>query len=296
MTRTGEAGVASAERLRTVVLQTGGLRFGTEGAVVEKVLGVAPASSRSTPTRSARRRPSASIPPRPRSRSCALGRGVRLPLRRAVGARAHLRSAGRARAARLSSTRHDGRARRRLRRPRHGGHAGMSMAAMVRDMRNRFLVALAFTIPIVLWSMVGSELLGTELRDAVRDRPRHLAAAPQPAGRLLRVRRSSSPAPGRALRARTLDMMVLVAVAIGTGWVYSVAATFFIEGEVFYEAAAMLATLRPARALVRDARPRRHQRRDPGAARPRPADGAGHPRRRAGRGSDRRGRRSATCC
>jgi Cu2+-exporting ATPase len=45
-----------------------------------------------------------------------------------------------------------------------------------------------------------------------------------------------------ALRARTLDMMVLVAVAIGTGWVYSVAATFFIEGDVFYEAAAMLAT------------------------------------------------------
>ena len=37
-------------------------------------------------------------------------------------------------------------------------------------------------------------------------------------------------------------MMVLVAVAIGTGWVYSVAATFWIEGEVFYEAAALLAT------------------------------------------------------
>src|SRR6185436_238172 len=32
------------------------------------------------------------------------------------------------------------------------------------------------------------------------------------------------------------------AVAIGTGWLYSVAATFFIEGEVFYEAAGMLAT------------------------------------------------------
>ena len=31
-------------------------------------------------------------------------------------------------------------------------------------------------------------------------------------------------------------MMVLVAVAIGTGWIYSVAATFWIEGEVFYEA------------------------------------------------------------
>src|SRR5699024_2842716 len=35
----------------------------------------------------------------------------------------------------------------------HGGHAGMSMADMERDMRNRFLVALVFTIPIVAWSM-----------------------------------------------------------------------------------------------------------------------------------------------
>jgi Cu2+-exporting ATPase len=33
----------------------------------------------------------------------------------------------------------------------------------------------------------------------------------------------------------------LVAVAIGTGWIYSVAATFWIEGDVFYEAAAFLA-------------------------------------------------------
>jgi Cu2+-exporting ATPase len=45
-----------------------------------------------------------------------------------------------------------------------------------------------------------------------------------------------------ALRARALDMMVLVAVAIGVGWVYSVAATFVIEGEVFYEAVTVLAT------------------------------------------------------
>jgi Cu2+-exporting ATPase len=35
--------------------------------------------------------------------------------------------------------------------------------------------------------------------------------------------------------------MVLVAVAIGTGWIYSVAATFWIRGDVFYEASAFLA-------------------------------------------------------
>jgi Cu2+-exporting ATPase len=44
-----------------------------------------------------------------------------------------------------------------------------------------------------------------------------------------------------ALKAKTLDMMVLVAVAIGTGWIYSVAATFLISSDVFYEAAAFLA-------------------------------------------------------
>ena len=49
-----------------------------------------------------------------------------------------------------------------------------------------------------------------------------------------------------ALRARTLDMMVLVAVAVGAGWLYSLAITLTGGGEVFYEASAMLATLTPA--------------------------------------------------
>jgi P-type Cu2+ transporter len=37
-------------------------------------------------------------------------------------------------------------------------------------------------------------------------------------------------------------MMVLVAVAIGTGWLYSVAITFTGGGDVFYEAVSVLAT------------------------------------------------------
>src|SRR5919201_5779459 len=44
-----------------------------------------------------------------------------------------------------------------------GGNAGMSMAAMVADMRNRFVVSLVFTVPIVLWSGVGPGLIGYEL-------------------------------------------------------------------------------------------------------------------------------------
>jgi P-type Cu2+ transporter len=123
----------------------------------------------------------------------------------------------------------------------HGGHAGMSMDSMVRDMRNRFLVALVFTIPIVIWSPVGETVFGSmpavplgldmEVWQLLLSLPVVLYA-------------SSIFFTGAlaALRARTLDMMVLVAVAIGVGWLYSVAATFFIEGEVFYEAAAMLAS------------------------------------------------------
>jgi Cu2+-exporting ATPase len=43
----------------------------------------------------------------------------------------------------------------------HGGHAGLSMAAMVRDMRNRFLVALVFAILIAIWSPIGDSLFGS---------------------------------------------------------------------------------------------------------------------------------------
>jgi Cu2+-exporting ATPase len=45
-----------------------------------------------------------------------------------------------------------------------------------------------------------------------------------------------------ALRQRTLDMNVLVAVAIGISWLYSVAVTLGLTGTVFYDAGAMLAT------------------------------------------------------
>jgi Cu2+-exporting ATPase len=122
----------------------------------------------------------------------------------------------------------------------HGGHAGMSMAEMVRDMRNRFLVAVVFAIPIAVWSELGDRIFGGVpptpfgMRDDVWE---FLLSLPV----IFYASQIFFVGAWRALRARTLDMMVLVAVAIGTGWLYSVAATFFIEGEVFYEAAAFLA-------------------------------------------------------
>ena len=41
----------------------------------------------------------------------------------------------------------------------HGGHAAMSMDAMVQDMRNRFLMAAVLSVPILLWSSIGRQVL-----------------------------------------------------------------------------------------------------------------------------------------
>src|SRR5829696_2592209 len=123
----------------------------------------------------------------------------------------------------------------------HGGHhAGMSMDAMVRDMRNRFLVAVLLSIPILLWSPIGREVIGFGmpapfgLRDDVFSLLLSLPVIFYSAWIFF-------DGAWRALRARTLDMMVLVAVAISAGWLYSVYVTLTGGGEVFYEAATVLA-------------------------------------------------------
>ncbi|QUW85449.1 copper-translocating P-type ATPase (plasmid) [Streptomyces mirabilis] len=123
----------------------------------------------------------------------------------------------------------------------HGGHGGMSMAAMVADMRNRFLVAVLFSIPIVIWSPIGKDVFGLDV--------------PVPFGLRQDVWALLLSLPVifysctiffdgafRALRARTLDMMVLVAVAVGSGWTYSLIVTLTGGGDVFYEAATVLAS------------------------------------------------------
>ena len=123
----------------------------------------------------------------------------------------------------------------------HGGHAGMSMDDMVRDMRNRFVVAAVLTLGISLWSPMGRDLLGFTapapfgLRDDVFGLLLSLPVVFYSAWIFF-------DGAYRALRNRTLDMMVLVAVAVGAGWLYSVGVTLTGGGEVFYEAAAMLTT------------------------------------------------------
>jgi Cu2+-exporting ATPase len=122
----------------------------------------------------------------------------------------------------------------------HGGQAGMSMAAMVADMRNRFLVAAVLSVPILLWSSIGRNMLGFTVPTpfGLRDDLWLLLLS-------LPVIFYSSwiffDGAARALRARTLDMMVLVAVAIAAGWLYSLTVTVTGGGETFYEAATVLA-------------------------------------------------------
>ena len=124
----------------------------------------------------------------------------------------------------------------------HGGHhhGGMSMASMVTDMRNRFLVAVVFALTITMYSHIGMDILGLHL--------------PIPFGMRNDVWQLLLSLPvifwsswiffvgaWAALRARTLDMMVLVAVGIGTGWLYSTVVTLTGGGDVFFEASTMLA-------------------------------------------------------
>src|SRR6266567_9432985 len=118
------------------------------------------------------------------------------------------------------------------------GHgAGMSMQDMVRDMRNRFFVALIFSIPVFLYSPMG-KMFGDFATPFGMDRKLFLfltgtAAIIYPAWPFF-------VAAWRAARNGVLNMATLVVLSVGTGYVFSVGATFFFEGDVFYEAVAVL--------------------------------------------------------
>jgi len=123
----------------------------------------------------------------------------------------------------------------------HGGHAAMSMDSMVRDMRNRFLVAAIISVPILLWSAIGRQVLHFTVPApfGLRDDVFQLILSLPVIGYSCWIFFDGAV---RALRARTLDMMVLVAVAIAAGWLYSLVVTLRGGGDVFYEAATVLAS------------------------------------------------------
>ncbi len=118
------------------------------------------------------------------------------------------------------------------------GHgAGMDMAGMVRDMRNRFLVCLGFTIPLFLWVPMGLPIktppppFGLTL-----DQWLFLLAT----GAVVWPSWPFFVAAWRALRNRVLNMATLVVLSVGTGYAFSVGATFLWGGAQFYEAVSVL--------------------------------------------------------
>jgi len=118
------------------------------------------------------------------------------------------------------------------------GHGvGMDMHAMARDMRNRFWIALLFTVPVFIYSPMGGMFV---------------PPAP-PFGLTLNLWLfllasiaviypvwPFAIAAWHALKNGVLNMAVLVMLSVGTGYLFSVGATFFFKGVQFYEAVAVL--------------------------------------------------------
>jgi len=125
----------------------------------------------------------------------------------------------------------------------HGAHGAHDMsdptmaAEMERDMRNRFFVALLLTIPVILWSPVAENLFGIDL--------------PGPANWIMLA--LTTPivlwagwifiaGAYYSLKARALNMSVLIATGVLAAYIFSVGLTIFTDDETFFEAAAMLVT------------------------------------------------------
>jgi Cu2+-exporting ATPase len=122
----------------------------------------------------------------------------------------------------------------------HGamGHGtGMDSHAMARYMRNRFWIALIFTLPVLLLSpMAGLRPLVTLPSSVNTDVVLFILAS----GAILYPVWPFAMGAVQALRHGAANMSVLVMLSVVTGYVFSVGATFFYGGPQFYEAASML--------------------------------------------------------
>ncbi len=118
------------------------------------------------------------------------------------------------------------------------GHgAGMDMQAMARDMRNRFFIALAFALPVFLYASMGMEFLKLEPPFGM---DRNIFLFVLASGAIVYPGWPFYVAAFRALRNGVANMAVLVLLSVGTGYFFSVGATFFFAGEQFYEASSVL--------------------------------------------------------
>jgi Cu2+-exporting ATPase len=118
------------------------------------------------------------------------------------------------------------------------GHgAGMDMHAMARDMRNRFWVALAFTIPVFVYSPMGGMFAPPAPPFGL---PLNTWLFLWASAAVIYPVWPFAVAAWHALKNGVLNMAVLVMLSVGTGYVFSVGATFFFVGVQFYEAVAVL--------------------------------------------------------
>jgi cation transport ATPase len=133
----------------------------------------------------------------------------------------------------------------------HSAHAGMHhgmdhdmsdpgmAAAMERDMRTKFFIALVLTIPTVLYSPLGMNVLGVNLPTFGIDMNIIMLVLSTPVvwycGWMFIAGAYES------LRRRMLNMSVLIAVGVLAAYLFSLLITV-LGGETFFEAAAMLVT------------------------------------------------------
>ena len=117
------------------------------------------------------------------------------------------------------------------------GHGeGHDMQSMARDMRNRFWIALAFSLPVFAFSPMGLPFklappFGIEL---------NLFLFPFASAAILYPVWPFVVAAFRAIRSGVANMAVLVILSVGTGYLFSVGATFVWGGQQFYEASTIL--------------------------------------------------------
>jgi len=114
----------------------------------------------------------------------------------------------------------------------HGAH-------MVRDMLRRFIGSAILTVPIVLYSPLGTSLFGRELAPPF-GLPHNLLGFVLTSIVVWWGGWPFVSSAWRSLRRGELTMMTLIATGILVSYLYSVAVTFGLPGEMFYDAAAML--------------------------------------------------------
>lgn len=122
----------------------------------------------------------------------------------------------------------------------HTGLAGREMAKLMEeDIKQKFFVSLLLTIPIVLYSPLGKNIFGLNLPTPIPENwLMFLLTTPVffYSGWIFLYSSYI------ALKQKTLNMAVLIAVGITAAYVFSIVLTLLGSEESFYEAAAMLTT------------------------------------------------------